>query len=178
MEGEAVALAVLEAVVVAALRTGAAEVAVLVVVRAVDAVGEVTFLTGVVVLVVDRTDVVVGFRVIEGLAVVATDPAPDATEDRLVTLGVAVARVVVAVLAAVVGVLEALTEEVGFVVVERTEEAGLVTVVFVVGDLGVDGVVDETGFLLAPTRPAAANEDIRVLMLGVLSVISEKAFFF
>lgn len=149
--------------------------------RAVDAVGEVILaLPFAIELVVERTEGTVVFRVREGLADEAgAVDVLEATEVLLVTPGVAVARVVDAVLVAALpvrGVLDARTElAVGLVAVEeRTDGAAAdlavaVLVAVVVGvlealtELADEGVV---GFLLAPARPAAANEDIRLLTLG------------
>lgn len=149
--------------------------------RAVDAVGEVILaLPFAIELVVERTEGTVDFRVREGLA---DEPGAvdvlEATEVLLVTPGVAVARVVDAVLVAALpvrGVLDARTElAVGLVAVEERTDGAVadlavaVLVAVVVGvlealtELADEGVV---GFLLAPARPAAANEDIRLLTLG------------
>lgn len=149
--------------------------------RAVDAVGEVTLaLPFAIELVVERTEGTVVFRAREGLADEAgAVDVLEATEVLLVTPGVAVARVVDAVLVAALlvrGVLDARTElAVGLVAVEERTDGAVadlavaVLVAVVVGvlealtELADEGVV---GFLLAPARPAAANEDIRLLTLG------------
>lgn len=149
--------------------------------RAVDAVGEVTLaLPFAIELVVERTEGTVDFRAREGLADEAgAVDVLEATEVLLVTPGVAVARVVDAVLVAVLparGVLDARTEfAVGLVAVEERTDGAVadlavaVLVAVVVGvlealtELADEGVI---GFLLAPARPAAANEDIRLLTLG------------
>lgn len=149
--------------------------------RAVDAVGEVILaLPFAIELVVERTEGTVVFRAREGLADEAgAVDVLEATEVLLVTPGVAVARVVDAVLVAALpvrGVLDARTElAVGLVAVEERTDGAVadlavaVLVAVVVGvlealiELADEGVV---GFLLAPARPAAANEDIRLLTLG------------
>lgn len=154
--------------------------------RAVDAVGEVTLaLPFAIELVVERTEEgAVAFRVSEGVAgEAAAVDVVEATEVLLVTPGVAVARVVEPALDApdaallATGVFDARTElAVGLVAVERADEAvadlAVAVLVAVVGVLeaftvlGDEGVVEVAGFLLVPARPAAANEDIRLLTLG------------
>lgn len=156
-------------------------------VRVVDAVGEVTFLLGgtAELEVVDvRLEGTVVFLVTLGVVEVV-----EVTEVRLVTPGVAVARVVpgvarvVVVAAGVVpvlvtpGVLEARIElvAVGLVAVEvRDVTGGLEVVDFVMGVLeaaaeGVRFTVE--GDADVPARPAAAKDDIRLFTVGAESDI-------
>jgi hypothetical protein len=168
------------------LRTGVVDgVPVTRVGRVVEAVGEVTFRVPFMELVVERTEGTVLFRVKEGDAVV--DPAEEATEALLVTPGVAVARVfkVLALVGAVVaplsveGVLDARTElAVGLVAVRDVSEVGDTFAALAVRVRGVlEGLVvaavGTAGFLLpAVVSPAAAKDDMRLLTLGGLSVMT------
>lgn len=185
-EGEVEDLAVEEAADAALRAGGVAGVPETRVGRAVEALGEVTFRVPLFIeLVVDRAEGTVVFRASEGDAVV--DPVEEATDALLVTPGVDVARedavevlVVLVAPLTVDGVLEARMElAVGFVAVE--ERAVGEVAVFVAVAVLLRGVLEgfavvevgTVGFLLpVPVSPAAAKDDIRLLTLGGLSVIT------
>jgi hypothetical protein len=180
------------------LRTGLEEV-VLVVdpmterARAVEAVGEVTFLVVEVEAALgERVEGTVDFRVTLGVVeLVETTEVRLAMPGVVVALvvpGVAVARVAVVPVLVVVevtpGVLDALTElvAVGLVaVLVRDVTAGLDVVGAV--DVFVMGVFEAEGVLLTgeagaevPARPAAAKEDILFLTLGGLFDMTKNSF--